>query len=436
MAHDTQLTWRNQMIYCVFVRNFSELGTFEAVQADLPRIKKMGTDIIWLLPFYPIGQQARKGSMGSPYAIQDYRKIDPAHGTESSLQQLVAACHELGMKVIIDIVYNHTSPDSWLVHNHPEWFYYKDNGQRGNKVGDWSDIVDLDYRHADLWTYQIDTLCYWATIVDGFRCDVAALVPLPFWLEAQRRVAEVNPDCLWLAESVHGHFARDMREAGHVGLSDSELYQAFDMTYDYDVQDLFDGYLAGAVSLERYIDGLAQQDYVYPANYIKLHYLENHDQPRIAQRINDAQTMKHWIAFSCFQRGAVLFYNGQERMAHHTPSLFEREVIDWQAGTDLSEWISTCVSAMKKYLPESGRYRLLADEETNTVVLTHRTDSCTIVAITTLRPQPTGVLTQHGLADGTYRNVLTGASLTIQNGIYPLGADPVLVVVPHQETAL
>ena len=188
MAANTNISLRNQVMYCVFVRNYSEEGTFRAVEADLDRIQALGTDIIWLMPIHPIGEKARKGSLGSPYAISDYRKVNPEFGTLEDFQSLVDAIHARGMKCIIDVVYNHTSPDSWLVRNHPEWFYRKADGSMGNHVGDWTDIVDLDYRNQDLWDYQIETLKQWARIVDGFRCDVAPLIPIEFWKAAREAV--------------------------------------------------------------------------------------------------------------------------------------------------------------------------------------------------------------------------------------------------------
>ena len=198
MAVDTPKTLRGQVIYSIFPRNFSEAGTFAAIEPELDRIKALGTDIIWLMPIHPIGAVNCKGSLGSPYAIQDDREINPEYGTKADFIHLTEAIHARGMKVIIDVVYNHTSPDSWLIQHHPEWFYRKPNGDFGNKTGDWTDVKDLDYSlNHDLWDYQIETLQMWAEFVDGFRCDVASLVPLNFWLEARQGVAKVRPDAIW-----------------------------------------------------------------------------------------------------------------------------------------------------------------------------------------------------------------------------------------------
>lgn len=162
MAVTTSVDLRNQVIYSIYVRNYSEEGTFAAVERDLDRIQDLGVDIIWFLPIYPIGEKKRKGTLGSPYAIKNYREVNPELGTLEDFVHLVKAIHSRGMKCMLDIVYNHTSPDSWLVENHPDFFYRTPEGRMGNRVGDWGDVVDLDYGNKKLWDYQIETLKIWA----------------------------------------------------------------------------------------------------------------------------------------------------------------------------------------------------------------------------------------------------------------------------------
>jgi glycosidase len=210
MAADTDRNLRNQVMYSVFVRQYSKEGTFDKVKEDIPRIRSLGTDIVWLMPIHPIGEVNRKGTLGSPYAIRDYRAVNPEYGTMEDFRALVDEIHANGMKCIIDVVYNHTSPDSVLSKEHPEWFYHKPDGSFGNRIGDWTDIIDLDYSKKELWAYQIDTLKMWAETVDGFRCDVAPLVPLEFWLQARRAVAEVRPGAIWLSETVEPPFICDL----------------------------------------------------------------------------------------------------------------------------------------------------------------------------------------------------------------------------------
>jgi len=193
MAKNTDIALRNAVIYSVYIRNHTSEGTFRAAEADLPRIRDLGADIVWLMPIHPIGVVGRKGSMGCPYANRDYRSVNPEYGTLEDFIHFVDAVHENGMKCMIDVVYNHTSKDSVLCAEHPEYFYHNADGSLGNRLGDWSDVNDLDYGNPELWDYLAETLCYWAQWVDGYRCDVASLVPLAFWKKARAAVEQVHP---------------------------------------------------------------------------------------------------------------------------------------------------------------------------------------------------------------------------------------------------
>ena len=350
MALSTSKTFRNQMIYSVFVRNYSEEGTFAAVEKDLDRIRSLGTDIIWLMPIHPTGEKNRKGSLGSPYAIKDYRAVNPEYGTLEDFVNLTKAIHAKGMKVIIDVVYNHTSPDSVLAASHPEWFYKKPDGSFGNKTGDWWDVIDLDYASGhELWDYQIETLVMWANYVDGFRCDVASLVPVEFWIEAREAVAKVRPGAIWLAESVHGSFLKNNRSRGIPAWSDAELYQAFDIEYEYDIFDWYLGFLEGKNSLAGYCREINKQEEIYPGNYCKVRYLENHDQPRAHFLIPDETQLRNWTAFMFFQKGTAMVYAGQEKGCTLCPDLFDKDTVKWtghgQCGTDFD--LSDLIRSLK-----------------------------------------------------------------------------------------
>ena len=191
------------------------------------------------------------------------------------------------MKVMIDVVYNHTSPDAALLAEHPEFYWHDAEGNTGNKIGDWADVIDLDYRKSALWDYQIESLKMWAQIVDGFRCDVAPFVPVEFWKRARAAVGELNPDCVWLAESVHTSFGNYVRREGFPCARDTELYEAFDIEYQYDIWECFERFLDGKGLLHEFCEQLNLQEALYPENYNKLRYLENHDQRRIASRVKD-----------------------------------------------------------------------------------------------------------------------------------------------------
>lgn len=307
MAINTTVKLRNQVMYSIFVRQYSKEGTFAGVKRDLDRIRSLGVDVIWLMPIHPIGLKNRKGALGSPYAIQDYRKVNPEFGTLDDFRCLIDGIHQRGMKCIIDVVYNHTSPDSWLAKHHPEWFFHQADGSFGNRIGEWSDIIDLDYSQKDLWKYQIETLKYWATMVDGFRCDVAPLVPLEFWLRARKEVETVRPGCLWLSETVEPVFTMDNRERGMISLSDGEIFQAFDLSYEYDVYHEWVRCLCGEIPLVAYAQKLNDQEHIYPENYVKLRFLENHDRPRAAFLIPNEKIRRNWTAFLYFRKGMSFF---------------------------------------------------------------------------------------------------------------------------------
>ncbi len=415
MAKETPLEWRNLNIYSIFLRNFSKKGTFNAVHSELDRIKHLGTDVIWFLPFYPIGELNRKGSVGSPYAIKDFRSIDPAIGTLDDFKLLVQEIHKREMKVMIDIVFNHTAPDSILVQEHPEWFYKKPDGSMGNRVGDWTDIVDLDYSNDELWAYQIETLVQWAKIVDGFRCDVAPLIPIEFWKEARERVNAMKPDFIWLSETVEPHFIEHLRERDLIAHSDAEIYEAFDLTYAYDVFPEFKAYLAGEIPLSDYVRALNRQETIYPSNYVKLRFLENHDQDRIVNSLVDIEDLVEWTAFNYFQKGATLVYNGQEVGSKRLPNLFEKDPIDWVTGIDLSMWLQSLVDIKKEHVPvENIPYHLEAIDELDTVIMTYDCEDSKKIGVFNLKHHEAWVPLK--VPDGEYYNLVKNRLFEVVDG--------------------
>lgn len=424
MAVNTSESYRELVMYSVFVRNYSEEGTFEGVRKDLDRIKALGVDIIWLLPIHPVGKKARKGTLGSPYAISDYRGINPEFGTLDDFRRLVAAIHERGMKCVIDVVYNHTSPDSWLAVNHPEWFYHKPDGSFGNRIGDWSDVIDLDYGNKELWDYQIETLKMWAEIVDGFRCDVAPLVPLEFWLRARREVEEVRPGCFWLCESVEPEFITATRAQGMASLSDAELYQAFDAAYEYDIYDSFRGCLTGKNTLERYAGDICRQEYIYPENYVKLRFLENHDRPRAAFLLPDEGRLLAWTTFVYFQKGMTLIYAGQEKGVKHLPSLFDADRVQWDTGRDFSALMSRLHEIKKDPLFARSSYEVRALPG-GVLMASHSSGGRRCVGIF---PVSGGsALVDAALPDGLYTDLISGDTVEVHAGMVAVDGRAVII---------
>ncbi len=427
MALNTNKALRNQVMYQVFVRNYSKEGTFEKVREDLGRMKALGVDIIWLMPIHPIGKVKRKGTLGSPYAISDYRAVNPEFGTLDDFKRLVDAIHENGMKCIIDVVYNHTSPDSVLAAEHPEWFYRKADGSFGNRVGDWSDIIDLDYGNEALWDYQIETLKYWAEIVDGFRCDVAPLVPIAFWEKARNEVAKVRENCIWLSESVEPGFITAMREQGYFAASDGEMYRAFDICYDYDIADEYNALFNADGTLQDYAAAVNRQEYIYPENYVKLRFLENHDRPRAHRLIPDERSLVNWTAFLFFQKGLTLLYNGQEFGATHLPSLFDRDTILMQPenGPDLSPLIAKLSAIKHSPVFTDSSYRVTAVDDGCLTAFHKGIVSCAY-GIFALDGKPHTIKTD--LLPGIYPNAITNDSIEVSNGEIQCDGTPIIIL--------
>ena len=425
MAANTDISLRNAVIYSIYVRSHTEEGTFLSVIPDLDRIKALGTDIIWLMPIHPIGEKNKKGSLGCPYANRDYRTVNPCYGTMEDFQVLVHAIHEHGMKCMIDVVYNHTSPDAVLVSEHPEFYYRKPDGSFGNKTAEWTDVIDLDYRNRALWDYQIESLRMWAGIVDGFRCDVASLVPVDFWKQAREAVEEVNPECIWLAETVHGSFNIFNRIQGHYAGTDSEMFTAFDMEYDYDIRDVFDRYLREEAPLSLWLEALNLQEAAYPDNYIKMRCLENHDQPRIASLVRDEKALRNLTAMLYFLKGSTLLYAGQEYRNRHLPSLFEKDVFLRDETLDQSAFLSRLASIKKNSLSCGDYFMAVADDETNTAILYRDDGKIRKLGVFSLSGKHNNINVK--LKDGDYGNLITGETITVQNGILKTSGEPIII---------
>ena len=430
MAANTDPKLQNQIIYSVYVRNHTPEGTFRAVIPDLDRIRALGTDIIWFLPIHPIGVEGKKGTLGCPYANRDYRSVNPAYGTMDDFKELVREIHARGMKCMIDVVYNHTSPDSTLYHEHPYFFYQNADGKPGNKMGDWSDVIDLDYRNKALWDYQIESLKFWAGIVDGFRCDVASFVPLEFWRAAREAVRAVNPAAIWLAETVHQSFGCLARYRGVRSELDYDMYEAFDLEYEYDIREAFDKYLQGKIVLSHYLDMLNFQEAIYPANYNKLRFLENHDQPRICSYVKDEAALQNYTAMLYFLKGTTLLYAGQEFENDHLPSLFEKEPIDRASGKDLTPLLKK-LAGIKRLLGTQDYFRAEANDEQDIAVMQRAGAAGHFVGVFSLQAKSAGVCVP--AADGTYENLLDGSAVTVKAGCIHCDGAPVIFRAPERE---
>ena len=428
MAENTDRRLQEQIIYSVYVRAHTEEGTFLSIIPDLDRIRALGADWIWFLPIHPIGVKGKKGSLGCPYANRDYRTTNPAYGSMEDFRALCAEIHRRGMKVMIDVVYNHSSPDAVLLAEHPEFYWRDARGNTGNKIGDWADVIDLDYRQRGLWDYQIESLKMWAQIVDGFRCDVASFVPLEFWRAARAAVAEIRPGCVWLAESVHTSFGNLARREGFSCTRDTELFDAFDIEYQYDIWESFERFLRGEAALHEWTEQLNLQEAFYRENYNKLRYLENHDQPRIAARVADEKARDNFSAMLFFLKGTTLLYAGQEFSCAHQPSLFEREVFP-RAGRDVGAYFARLAAIKKGPLAGTESFVARADDAHAVAVMERFGPGRHAVGVFSLRGESAALSLE--VPDGEYDELIGGGRVLVKNGQISCSGEPIIFTLPR-----
>jgi glycosidase len=425
MSKNTKKELRNCFIYQVYSRNHNESGTFKEFQNDLDRIKDMGVDIVYLLPIHKIGQKQKKGNLGCPYSIQDYRSINPEYGTLEDFKDLIQSVHQKGMKLMIDVVYNHTSYDSVLLEEHPEYFYKNEKGEFANRVGDWWDITDFDYT-ADkgLWDELIDTVVYWTKLgVDGFRWDVASLLPYEFLKQAHDAVLAVNPESIFVSESVHGGFLRYLRSLGFGALSESEIYEIFDMAYDYDVHPYFEGYLKGEVPFKRYLEELVKQDEIYPDNYVKMRNLENHDFGRFAPMVNnDPDLIANWTAQVFFSKGSTMVYAGQEVCDNNKPDLFDIDKVNWD-GNDISPLITKLAKIVKDPIFAFGYYEIKVIEQ-EVFYGSYTFEGKKIVGIFNVGKEKGELVVD--CPDGEYVNLINNQKINVSSGKLTLMNEPII----------
>ena len=412
MASDTPSFYRNLVIYEIYVRNHGPHGTFSDVEKDLPRLHSLGVDVLWFMPIHPIGELNKKGSLGCPYSVRDYQGINPEYGNKKDFARLIEQAHGRGMQVMIDVVYNHTAHDSVLVKQHPDFFHQDAEGHPVTTVPEWSDVVDLQHPNSELTEYLIECLKGWVELgVDGFRCDVASLVPIKFWTLARKAVAKVKPGVIWLAESVHASFVGARRANGLTGLSDGELYAAFDLTYDYDIWPIWQLAVQGKVPVRRYIEMLRYQDCIYPETYIKMRCVENHDQARIMRLAPSRPQALAWTAFEAFNRGPFLIYGGQESGTKHTPSLYDDDKIDW-GDYNVQPFLARLAKLKKDPTQVEGKFVVV------------QADPAIQAAWELAGKSLYGIFNTSGkagyimvsLPDGTYRDILNDGQVTVRAG--------------------
>lgn len=311
-------------MYEVNVRQYTPEGTLNAFAAHLPRLASMGVTLVWLMPIQPIGVKNRKGTLGSNYSVRDYTAVNPEFGTLDDLKALVGQAHALGIRVLLDWVANHTAWDHPWIEAHPEWYQTNARGRiqayhfkNGSEEEVWEDVVGLNYAQKPLWKAMIEALLYWVreADLDGYRCDVAGLVPTEFWIEARAALEVIKPVFLlaeWQTVDVH---------------------RAFDMSYDWKTYDLFRGVAAGTKTARDLASSVVADRAEYPANALRMVFTSNHD--KNSWVASDAEAWgdrrKTFAALSFLLPGMPLIYSGQEAGLERRLAFFEKDPLAWNS---------------------------------------------------------------------------------------------------------
>jgi len=309
---------KNAAIYQLNTRQFTKEGTLKAAQKELPRLKDLGVDIIWLMPIHPIGEKNRKGTLGSPYSVKDYFGVNKEFGTLQDLKDFVSEAHKQGMYVILDWVANHTAWDNELVSKHPEWYEKDYKGDfRPTPWWDWSDIINLNYSQPELRKYMTEALTYWVkeADIDGYRCDVAGFVPIDFWNNVRKELDEIKPVFMlaeWESRDLHAN--------------------AFDMTYAWSWNDKMHQICKGKADVNQLYIYYSWNESAFPKNTHRMTFVSNHDknawEGTMFEQFGDG--LEAAIALSVVGEGMPLIYNGQEAGNAKRLEFFEKDPIEWK----------------------------------------------------------------------------------------------------------
>ena len=401
---------RKEVLYQVFVRQYGSNHNFDDVAKDLKRIKSLGASIIYLMPIFPIGKINRKGTYGSPYAIADYDTIDPFLGGKEGLVNLINECHKLGLKIIVDLALNHTSPDAKLLSQNESFYYHRD-GKISGKCADWSDVVDLDYDNKELYPVIINSVCNLLRLgLDGFRMDVCSLIPMKFWRELYKELIKINPEVLMVGESVHPGFRDYILSLGVDAPSDEALYEVFDVLYEYDIdEEAVKMKKSNLKELDLFIKAVEKENNHF--NKPKLRYLENHDTERIASFITDKLDVLHALNF--FLPGLTFVYAGEEFGIAKRPDLFELDPIDFKnIKADYSNLFKKLADIRKMNYFYNNQFEIVSIIN-NVYVLRYKLDNKSLYGIFNFNNEKATI--NLNINNGKYLNLLNNEYINVRN---------------------
>ncbi len=396
----------NASIYEANIRQHSPQGSFAAFEKYLPELKKMGVGIIWIMPINPIGEKNRKGSLGSYYAVRDYKAVNPEFGTAEDFRRLVRRAHALGMKVIVDWVANHTAWDHPWASNHPDYYVRDAKGAFVPPVADWQDVIKLDYSNKALRAEMTAAMEYWVKEfdIDGYRCDVAGMVPVDYWNEARAALDKIKP-VFMLAEA----FEPALHE------------KAFDMTYGWQYKDLW-GDIAKGKKTARDLDAyLAGEEAGYHPDAYRMLHITNHDlnswEGTEFERLGDG--VDAFLVLSAVMKGMPLMYSGQEAGNNKALHFFERQPIQWQPHRFKAMY--SALFNLKKtnhalWNGNAGGPMQRLGKDANVFAFARSKDKNVVVGVFNLSNAKQSFTLTDGALAGSYKDGITGKPATLQAG--------------------
>jgi len=391
---------RTSVIYEINVRQYSASGKFAAVTADLPRLKDLGVNTLWLMPIHPIGELNRKGPLGSYYAVKDYLGVSDEFGTEQEFKQLVDAAHAQGFRVILDWVGNHTAWDNPLATQHPDYFVHDAKGAFTPPTGfDWTDVIQLDFKNPAVLDYQAKAMAHWVKAfgVDGFRCDFATGVPTVFWNELFARLRAVRSDLFLLAESE---------------LPQHQL-RAFNASYGFEMMQTINAVAQGRAGVSHIDNTLARSKVELPTGGALIYYTSNHDenswQGTEFERLGRGTAPFAVLAFAL--DGIPLIYNGQEIGLDRRLEFFERDPITWSAGHPLTAFYRT-LCQLKRTHPAlrtgAAMHRVASTKNESVYALLREAENQRVFVVLNLTARDTSADLFDPALAGKWKDVFTG----------------------------
>ncbi|MFI3302803.1 MAG: alpha-amylase family glycosyl hydrolase [Rikenellaceae bacterium] len=396
-------TWSySATLYEMNIRQLTPEGTINAAREKLPFLKEMGIDIIWMMPIFPIGKIERKGSLGSYYSIADYCAINSEFGTLGDFDTFLIEAHKLGLRVILDWVANHTARDArWITERPADWYERDENGA-AKVPWDWSDTAKLNYDNHDVWLGQIGAMKFWASMgVDGFRCDMAMLVPIEFWQEASAALHAINPEIFFLAE------------AEELNLFD----RAFDACYAWELHHLMCDVAQGHKRADALRDYMYRSQSQYPRWSMKMTFTSNHDENswQGTEQSRFGAALEIMNVFSFLVPGSMpLIYTGQEVGYDHSFQFFDRDPIPHYEANETTEFYKKLINIKRSHTSlrageQGGVWCTIHNNaEDCLLVLVRETSADRVVAIMNMSPHTIYTCYNTGIYAGNYKDAMTG----------------------------